>query len=43
MFQIAIHRMIFQTMQELVEKQQHVDYITILMKRKPEEVGVRIT
>jgi len=39
MFQMAIHRRIFRTMQELVGNQQHVDYITILMKRNPEEVG----
>ncbi|MDM5334218.1 DnaB-like helicase C-terminal domain-containing protein [Ureibacillus composti] len=39
MFQMTIHRRIFRTMQELVGNQQHVDYITILMKRNPEEVG----
>lgn len=39
MFTKQIHRSIFRTMQQLAYQQQPVDYITILTKNEPKEVG----
>lgn len=39
MFQLSIHRSIFRAMQQLAHQHQPVDYITILTKVEPKEVG----